>query len=121
MSGDGVEDAIVVLAPVLTGSATPLVIYIYTLKDSGPKLLWAFSSGDRADGGLRRAYGDKGRLIVEQFSPIKSKGACCPTRFTRTAYAWDGSSFKQRGAVETIQNSTESSDTLMSEYKSKKR
>jgi hypothetical protein len=121
VTGDGVEDAIVVLAPVLTGSATPLVTYIYTLKDSGPKLVWAFSSGDRADGGLRRAYGENGRLVVERFSPIKSKGACCPTQFTRTTYAWDGASFRQHGAVETIANSTGSSDTLMSDYKSDKR
>lgn len=109
ITGDGLEDAIIVLAPVLSGSATPLVTYIYTLNDNGPKLAWAFSSGDRAYGGLRRAYGENGRLVVELFSPINSKGACCPTQFTRTTYAWDRGSFKQRGTVETIPNSTGSS------------
>jgi hypothetical protein len=121
VTGDGVEDAMAVLAPVLTGSATPLVTYIYILKDNRPKLIWAFSSGDRADGGLRRAYAESGQLVVELFSRINSKGACCPSQFTRTTYAWDGASFKQHGAVETIPNSTGSSDTLMSEYKSTKR
>ena len=116
VNGDGAEEALVVLAPILTGSATPLVVYIYTLKDTGLQLLWAFSSGDRADGGLRRVYAESGLLVVERFSPIKSNGACCPTQFSRTTYAWDGASFRQRGPVETIPNSTGNSDTLMSEY-----
>jgi hypothetical protein len=117
VTGDGVEDAFIVLAPVLTGSATPLVIYIYSLKVNRPELLWAFSTGDRADEGLRRVYADNGRLIVERFSPINSNGACCPTQFTRTRYLWDGAKFKQSVTPETLPNPSRNADTAMPEYK----
>jgi len=113
VTSDGVEEGFIVLAPVLTGSATPLVIYIYSLKDSGPELLWAFSTGDRADEGLRRVYADNGRLIVERFSPINSKGACCPTQFTRTRYSWDGARFRQSGTPETLPNPSRNAETAM--------
>ena len=56
VTGDGNDEAIVVLAPLLTGSTTPLVTYIFALKKGNPELLWAFSAGDGASDGLRRAY-----------------------------------------------------------------
>lgn len=118
VTGDGIEDAIVTLAPILAGTATPLVTYVYSLKDNTPRLLWVFSTGDRADGGLRRVYSENGKLIIERFSPINSKGTCCPTQFTRTKYSWDGTKFRQSGMVDTIPNPTGSADTVMPEYQS---
>jgi hypothetical protein len=121
VTGDGNEDAMVTLAPVLGGSATPLVTYVYSLEGDKPRLLWTLSTGDRADGGLRRIYSENGKLVVERFSPIKSHGACCPTQFTRTSYAWDGTKFRQSGSiVETLPNPTGSADTVMPEYQPSK-
>lgn len=117
VTGDGNEDAMITLAPVLAGSATPLVTYIYSLEGNEPKLLWAFSTGDRADGGLRRLYSENGKLVIERFSPTNSKGVCCPTQFTRTNYVWKGTKFRQSGRVETSPNPTTSADTAMPEYR----
>jgi hypothetical protein len=66
VTGDGAEDAIVVLEVDTTnGTAIPHAVYLYTLRDKQPQLLWAFDTGDRADGGLRNIYADQGDLVVE--------------------------------------------------------
>lgn len=117
VTGNGNEEAIVVLAPLLTGSATPLVTYIFALKNGNPEPLFAFSAGDGTSGGLRRAYAENGRLIVERFSRNNSKGDCCPTQYKRSVYSWDGIRFKQRGATETLPNPSGNGDAVMPEYK----
>lgn len=97
VTGDSNEEAIVILDILTGGSAMPNAIYIYTLQDSNPKLIWSSSTDDRANGGLQRAYAMNGDLIVEKYSPIGAKGDCCPTHFTRAHYKWDGNRFKQNG------------------------
>ena len=59
------------------------------------KLLWHFSTGDRADGGLKDVCADTGHLIVELHSQEGSNGLCCTTRFVRTRYKWEGDKFQQ--------------------------
>lgn len=104
-TGDGAEEAMVVLSVVTGGSSIPHVVYVYTLEGEYPKLLWAFYTGDRADGGLRQVRADKGRFVVERYSPEGSKGVCCPTRFIRTHYKWGGNSFERIGKEEVLRNS----------------
>ncbi len=103
-TGDGTEEAMVTLGISVKGSGMPHVTYICALEDEYPKLLWAFSSGDRADGGLRRVYAENGELVTELYDPAGSKGTCCPTVFTRTCYKWLGNSFQQIGEKETLPN-----------------
>src|SRR5262249_54790921 len=67
VTGDGIEDAMMMLGIETRGSAIPEIVYIFTLQNSKPKLLWSFETGDRADGGFRNAYADHGELIVELF------------------------------------------------------
>ena len=117
ISGDGVEEAIVVLSIVTGGSAIPHVTYIFTLQGGKPKLLWAFSTGDRAEGGLRRVYVENDELVVERYSPVKSKGDCCPTFFTRARYAWQGKHSKQKGKEEVLPNPEGHASLVMTRYK----
>jgi hypothetical protein len=105
VTGDGREEAFVVLSIVTGGSAIPHAVYIYTSKDGSATLLWAFATGDRADGGLRRVYAENGELVVERYSPVKSKGDCCPTLFARLRYEWQRTHFQQRGKEEILPNS----------------
>ena len=116
-TGDGAEDAIVVLEVNTNGSAIPHVIYAYTLEKKQPKLLWAFSSGDRADGGLRAIYADQGDLVVELYGRGKVLGTDLyaddgsraqtpyPYYFTQTHYKWDGTKFNQKGAPVVLSDS----------------
>jgi hypothetical protein len=101
VTGDGIEEAIIFMS-ILTGvSAMPGQVYIYTLRDNQPKLLWYFSTGDRAENGFRKVYADKGNLVVELNGPKRiGEGLCCPVRFTRTRYQWRGGRFRQKGRKE---------------------
>lgn len=101
VTGDGIEDAVIVMS-ILTGvSAMPGQVYVYTLRGNHPKLLWSFSTGDRADGGFRKVYADNGELVAELNGPKRiGEGLCCPVRFTRTRYQWRGGRFRRKGRKE---------------------
>jgi hypothetical protein len=96
VTGDSVEEAIVSVSIQTGGSAMPSIIYIYTLRNKRPVLLWSRSTGDRADGGLRAVYAENGRLVVELNSSVGAGGDCCPTRFMRIRYKWRGGCFRQK-------------------------
>lgn len=114
VTGDGAEEAIIDLVWITGGSAIPDLVYIYALNKGKPKLLWAFETGDRADGGYRNVLGENGRLVVELCGKDKiigrnlyeddgtHTGACCPTYFTRTRYKWANNRFRRQGKSEVL-------------------
>ena len=107
VTGDGVEEAIVDLGVITGGSAIPDLVYIYTMRKGKPKLLWAFETGDRADGGYKKVFAENGRLVVELKGKTKiigknlyeddgtGTGDCCATHFTRTRYEWSNNRFRK--------------------------
>lgn len=95
VTADGVEEAVIFISVQSGGSAVPGVIFIYTLNDSQPKLLWSRSTGDRADGGYHGAFAENGKIVLELNSPEGSLGDCCPVQFERSEYEWNGRGFQQ--------------------------
>ena len=114
LTGDGNEEAIVDLGWITGGSAIPDLVYIYTLRNGRPKLLWAFVTGDRADGGYKNVYAENGKLVIELQGKDKiigknlyaddgtNQGDCCPTFYTRTRYEWRRNGFRQKGKAEVF-------------------
>jgi hypothetical protein len=114
VTGDGVEEAIIDLGWLSSGTAITSYIYIYTLNHGRPQLLWSFTTGDRADGGLQKVYADNGELVVELEGRNKiigtdlyasdghEGGDCCPDSFTRTRYEWRNGRFRQKGKAEVL-------------------
>jgi hypothetical protein len=100
LTGDGKEDAIVVLRYYTGGTQTTNYVYIYSFADGHPKLLAYCHTGSRADFGLYGVYGEHGGLVFELLDPEKSEGDCCSSGFVRTRYRWDGSRFEAVGAPE---------------------
>lgn len=103
VTGDGIEEAILVLGvEVPRGTAVPHVVYVFTLVNEKPRVLWDFETGDRADGGLRQVYADSAQLVIELYGKNRVVGHqlyhasqdCCPVYFTRARYKWDGSRFR---------------------------
>ena len=130
VTGDGVEEFMVVLEVSLRGTGIPHIVYIYTVEGRSPKLLWAFETGDRGDGGLRQAYAENGRLVIELYGkgklvaknvfesdPFALEGACCPKLFTRARYAWQGDRFQQEGSEEILPNPESSGSVVMAPYR----
>jgi len=114
LTNDGIEEAIVDLGLIHSGTAITSYVYIYTYRDGRPALLWSFATGDRADGGFRKVAAENGELIVELKGRNKvigtnlyaddgtGKGDCCPDAFTRTRYRWRDGRFRPLGMPEVI-------------------
>jgi len=100
VTGDGREDAIVVLLYRTGGTQTTHYVYIYSLAAGKPKLLAYCHTGSRAYLGLDRVYGERGNLVFELLDPRKIEGECCSSGFVRTRYRWDGSRFQTVGRRE---------------------
>jgi hypothetical protein len=111
LTGDGQDEAVVVLKVETTGAAIPQLVYIFEWKDGKPELVWNFRTGDRADGGLKDIRYENGLVIVELYGQDRfllgqtetgkitgdEEQLCCPTYFTRSSYKWNGSSFLLQG------------------------
>ncbi|HMJ09286.1 MAG TPA: hypothetical protein VK468_09795 [Pyrinomonadaceae bacterium] len=111
VTGDGQDEAFVVLKVETTGSAIPQIVYVYTWKDDKPELIWPIRTGDRADGGLKDLRGENGELVIELYGQDRfvlgdtetskitddEEQLCCPTYFTRSRYKWNGKDFLMQG------------------------
>ncbi len=107
VTGDGQDEALVILKIETGGGAVPQVVYVFTWKDDNPELIWPFRTGDRADGGLKDLRAENGELVVELYGQDRFllgqietgkitddvEQLCCPTYFTRTRYKWNGKNF----------------------------
>ena len=102
VTGDGQEEAIIVLHYRTGGTQQTDYVYIYSFAAGKPKLLAYFHSGDRAYSGLRKVYGENGKLVVELFDPEKRTGDCCSSGFVRTRYKWQNGRFEAFGAREYV-------------------
>ena len=114
LTEDGQEEALINLVVETGGTAIPNMVYIYTLENEKPRLIWNFETGDRADGGLKRVYAENGKMMVELFGDNKFEngewkfgfpkgkfqGYCCPTTYTKIRFKWNGEEFAVEGKPE---------------------
>lgn len=110
-TGDGQDEAFVILKIETGGGAVPQIVYVFEWKDDQPKLIWSFRTGDRADGGLKNLLPENGEIVVELFGQDRfilgavetsritgdEEQLCCPTFFTRNRYKWNGKDFLLQG------------------------
>lgn len=107
VTGDGQDEAFVILKIETAGSAIPQIVYVFSWKDGAPELIWYFRTGDRADGGLKDLRAENGELTAELYGQDRfilgetetgkitgdEEQLCCPAFFTRSAYKWNGKDF----------------------------
>lgn len=111
VTGDGVDEAFVILKIETAGAAIPQIVYVFTLKDEQPEQIWYFRTGDRADGGLKNVYAENGEAVVELFGQDRfilgeletskitgdEEQLCCPIFFSHARYKWNGKTFLMQG------------------------
>ena len=100
VTGDGREEAIVVIHYLTGGTQKTHYVYIHSFADGKPKLLAYFHTGDRAYSGLRKVSGVDGTLVVALFDPEKRTGDCCSSGIVRTRYKWHSGRFEAFGKSE---------------------
>jgi hypothetical protein len=117
VTGDGIEEAMMMLGIEIRGSAILEIVYVYGLENGKPILLWSFETGDRADGGLRQVYADQGNLVVELFGKDRIIG--------KNLYRGDeplsgpssfGSKFRLKGIPEVLPNPAGDAGSIMPPY-----
>jgi hypothetical protein len=102
--GDGKEDAIVTVAGITGANRFLGAVFVYTIEKDEPRLLWQHETGDRADGGLRRISVENGMLTLEEYTRSERDGGlCCPKKFIRSSYRWNGEDF-EKSKAETLPN-----------------
>lgn len=100
LTGDGKEEAIVVLLYRTGGTQSTDYVYIYSFEVGKPKLLAYCYTGDRAYFGLSKVYDDRGTLVFELFGPRKRSGDCCSSGIVCTRYRWHEGRFEAFGVRE---------------------
>lgn len=110
-TGDGQDEAIVILKIQTGGGAIPQIVYVFEWKDNQPNMIWNFRTGDRADGGLKNIWAENGEIFIELYGQDRfvlgevetrkitgdEEQLCCPTHFTRNRYKFNGKDFLLQG------------------------
>jgi len=100
VTGDGKEEAIVVLRYDSGPAQNVEYVYIYALADGHPKLLAYCHAGGGTNLGLHKAYGEQGQLVIEMLDRLSVPGNCCAPGFVRMRYKWRDGGFQISGAPE---------------------
>lgn len=110
-TGDGEDEAIVILKIDTGGSAIPQMVNVFSWKENQPELVWQFRTGDRADGGLKNIWTENGSVIIELYGQDRyilgesetnkitgdEEQISFPKFFTKTVYKWNGNAFRLEG------------------------
>lgn len=102
LTGDGRDDAVVVVRYDSGGTQYHYFVYIYEGDLRTPKLLAYFRSGDRANQGLYRVSISKGLLVIDLFDSDKQQGDCCSSGFVSHRFRWNGDAFVDSRPVERL-------------------
>jgi hypothetical protein len=105
LTGEGKEEAVVVLANNVAGGANAVLQYglIYTIKNGQVIKLADFKGGDGPcsmegeECSLMSVKVEGGLLIVDRAVPTANDANCCPTMYRSTKYRWNGSHLVEIG------------------------
>lgn len=95
LTGDNKDEAIVLTVCNTGGTGNFTEGFIYGIKSGKTALIARIPGGDRAYGGLREAYPDKGVLVVESNDVGEAGGACCPEFVVTSYYKLNGSELSE--------------------------
>jgi len=95
LTGDGKDEAIALTVCNTGGTGNFSEGFIFGVQNGKTVQLAILPGGDRAYGGIRKAWIDKGRLVVETNDPGELGGACCPTEIVTSTYKLVGKTLRE--------------------------
>ena len=101
LTGDGTEEAVVVLNIITSGTARPHLIFVYRIAGGKPEMIWAYETGDRWDYGYHRAFIQNEELVIERYKPniVDYEGQkhemSSSYAYVRDYYKWNGEGFSE--------------------------
>jgi hypothetical protein len=97
LDGDGKDEAVIVSVCNTGGTGQFTEGFVYTMKAGKPALLARIPGGDRAEGGLVRAWVENGLLLVKANDADRTSGACCPEYTLTSKYKIIGPKLVETG------------------------
>lgn len=101
LTGDGNDDAVVVLGIITSGTARAGAIFVYGMSRGKPTRLWAYETGDRWDFGFHSASIRDGTLVIERYKPYillyhgRKHNMSSSNFYIREHYKWNGARFRK--------------------------
>ena len=115
LTNDSKDDALVILHNITAcgSSSSQLAFFAFALRNNKPQIIWQFTTGSEAHGGLRDFYLDGKELVVELYGKCKIVGSEPEVDYseleefsrgtdwalkstTKFHFGWDGHNFGQR-------------------------
>lgn len=78
LNANKTEEAVILSVCNTGGTGNFTEGFVFSMKRGKPTLVARIPGGDRADGGLRKAWIEKGLLVIEANDSEQARGACCP-------------------------------------------
>jgi len=97
LTGDGKDEAVVLSSCNTGGTGNFSEGFVYAMKAGKPAMIADIPGGDRAAGGLRRAWVEDGYLFVDANEETEDSGACCPQAAVITKYKVSGNNLTTVG------------------------
>jgi hypothetical protein len=94
LTRSGKEEALVYIRGISVTNRFVGCVFVYAFEEGSPRLLWHYETGDRADGGLRKMEVRDRTLMIEQNTIQGGAGLCCPKKFVRRYFKWNGKEFR---------------------------
>ena len=100
LNGDGKDEAVILTVCNTGGTGNFSEGFVYTMKAGTALMIADIPGGDRAEGGLRRAWVENGLLLVDANEATEDSGACCPQAAVITKYRVAAGKLAQVGEPE---------------------
>jgi hypothetical protein len=97
LNGDSKDEAVVLTSCNTGGTGNFTEGFVFMMKAGKPALIANIPGGDRADGGLRRAWITGNILTIDANYMGEEGGACCPEYAETTNYMLIGTKLEQQG------------------------
>jgi hypothetical protein len=101
VTGNGEEEAIVVLRYDASETQKTHYVYIYSFADGQPTLLAYCHTGEGGRAGLEKIYGGRGELVLDLLDPKQMSDDCCSAGYVRVRYQWRKGRFEEVGTPES--------------------
>lgn len=97
LNGDGKDEAVVISVCNTGGTGNFTEAYIFSMDNGRPKQILRLDGGDRAEGGIREARIENGRLVVDTNDPGENGAACCAEVVVTRTYELKGGKLDEIG------------------------
>jgi hypothetical protein len=104
VTGDGVEEALIVTAVNEGGTAIVDQLEVYDMKDGKPHYVASIPGGDRGEGGIIDLQVDFTTVVLDRGESQDGDGVCCPSKVQVERWTWNGTTFVEDASARHLED-----------------